>query len=109
MVTASGLRFAATLAVFGFLGFFEVGISRQSPHPGSGRIDVRHGSGQRPQGQASVDDEHEREKPSVGSGMTINEVARASRYSAIKNGQGYGERFFQFRPGLVIRFPISSL
>ena len=26
MVTASGLRFAATLAVLGFLGFFEVGI-----------------------------------------------------------------------------------
>jgi len=63
MVTASGLRFAATLAVLGFLGFFEVGISRQSPHPGGGRINVRHGSGQRPQGQASVDDEHEKEKP----------------------------------------------
>ena len=68
MVTASGLRFAATLAALGFLGFFEVGIGRQSPHPGSGRINVKHGSGQRPQGQASVDDEHEREKAFRGIG-----------------------------------------
>ena len=43
-------------------------------------------------------------------GMTVNEVERASRHSAIKNGQGYGWKgFFQFRPGPVIRFPISSL
>jgi len=94
MVTASGLRFAAMLAAFGFLGFFEVGIDRQSPHPGGGRIDVRHGSGQRPQGQASVDDEHERKKPSVESGMTVDEVARASRYGAIKSSQGYGGKVF---------------
>jgi hypothetical protein len=62
----------------GFLGFFEVGISRQSPHPGSGRIDVRHGSGQRPQGQASVDDEHEKEKPSVGSGRSVRRLSSRS-------------------------------
>lgn len=64
MVTASGLRFAAMPAVFGFLGFFEVGIIRQSPLPGSGRVDAGHGSGQRHQGQASADDEHEGAKSS---------------------------------------------
>jgi hypothetical protein len=33
-------------------------------------------------------------KPSVGSGMTVDEVARASLYSAIKSGQGYGGEVF---------------
>jgi hypothetical protein len=51
MVTASGLRFAAMLEVFGFLGFFEVGIIRQFP------------SSWEWQGQTSVDDEHEGAKP----------------------------------------------
>jgi hypothetical protein len=89
MVTASGLRFTAMLAVFGFLGFFEVGIGRQSPHPGGGRINVRHGSGQRPQGQASVEDEHERKKPSVESGMTVDEVARATSLLTQSIGEGF--------------------
>jgi len=37
MVTASGLRFAATLAVLGFLGFFEVVAFGADPLPRGAR------------------------------------------------------------------------
>jgi predicted RNA-binding protein associated with RNAse of E/G family len=43
-------------------------------------------------------------------GMTVNEVARVSRYSAITNGQGYRWRVF-FQNGKVhslLRMPSHS-